>query len=300
MKRLWLVLLAVAISASPTVAQREINRKIWVAPDGYIRLFNMTGSVRIQGWDQDSMQITGTASWSGDGEFVVSPGKQGAKASLWGSTEKSARGELVVRVPRRSQLWVKTQDASVSINDFEGGLDVITISGTVDIVGRPRELYVESMGGNVNLSVSTRSARVKTGSGAVTVRGAIDDATVTTVSGAIQLMDSRIRQGRLESIEGRVVYSGDFAAPGKMEFINHAGSTELQLGPKATGEFSISTFEGHFRDEYGLRLRHGEGKMKGREFGFTLGGMPDNEVSIRTFKGPVVIRKLGPTKSKAL
>ena len=103
MKRILLFLLFAGITAADAAAQRDINRKLWVAPDGYIRLYNLAGSVRVQGWDQDSLWITGTGTWTEPGEFVVSPGKQGAKASLWGPEAKRARGELIVRLPRRSQ-----------------------------------------------------------------------------------------------------------------------------------------------------------------------------------------------------
>ena len=280
------------LCASAASAQKqEISRKIWVAPQGFVRLFHVAGTIQVQGWDQDSMQITGSAVLSGDGEFVLTPGKQGAKASLWG-TEGKTVGSLIVRVPRRAQLWVKTQEADVSITDFEGGIDVMTGSGDVEIAGRPREVYVESMGGDVNVAAASRSVRIKTGTGAVTLRGAADEATISTVSGAIFALDTRIRQGRIESVEGRVLYQGDIASPSSLEFVNHAGAVDLLLPPKTSGEFRITTIEGGFRDAFGVRLRHGEGKLKGREFTFTLGSMPDSDITIRTFKGQVTLRKL--------
>ena len=280
------------VCASGLPAQKQqLNRKVWVAPDGFIRIFNAAGSVQVQGWDQDSMQITGPAVISSDGEFVFTPGKQGAKASLW-STDGKTTGALVIRVPRKAQLWVKTQDASVSITDFEGGIDVMTGSGDVEIGGRPREVYVESMGGNVNVATVTRSVRAKTGTGAITLRGVIDDVTLSTVSGAIFAVDTRIRQGRFESVEGRVNYRGDIATPSSLEFINHAGPIELVLPPKVTGSFTITTVEGTFQDSFGVRVRHGVGKLKGKAFSFTLGNLPDSDINIRTFKGPVTLSKL--------
>lgn len=288
-----LAFLLLCLAPAPANAQtKEISRKIWVAPGGFVRLFNLAGSVTVQGWDQDSLQITGPVSTAGDGELVVSPGKQGAKVSLWGSEERSARGTLLVRVPRRSQLWVKTQDAAVTIADFEGGIDVMTGSGNVEISGRPRELYVESVGGAVNLAVTTRSARVKTGAGAVTLRGVIDEATVSTVGGPIFTMDSRITQARLESVEGRISFSGELATPGSMQIINHAGPIDLALAPKASGEFSVSIFDGVFKDEFGVKAKLWPAKAKGREYTFTLGARPDNDVQIRSFKGTVTIKRL--------
>lgn len=300
MKRPVLAALLAALTTMPAAAQTQglekIDRRIWVAPDGYIRLFDMAGSIRVVGWDRDTLAITGTMTLSGDAEFVVSPGKQGAKVSIWGAANGTARGDLVVRVPRKSQVWIKTQEASVSVSEFEGGLDIFTFGGSVEVTGRPREVYAESMGGDINLSVTTRSVRIKTGAGNITVRGGIDDASVASVSGAIFIVDARIKQALFESIEGKISYQGELLTPGRLEFTNHAGDVELVLSPKVSGEFSISTIEGTFRDEFGVRLRYGVGKLKGKEFSFTIGRVPDNEVSIRTFKGHVILKKIGFSK----
>src|SRR5688572_32496412 len=38
------------------------------------------------------------------------------------------------------------------------------------------------------------------------------------------------------------------------------------------------------------------GKLKSRDFSFSLGNAPDTEINIRSFKGAVVIRKIGFVK----
>lgn len=300
MRALLVSLIAALMTSAPAAAQRQVNERFWVAPDGYIRLFNQVGSIRVQGWDKDTLAIMGTINLPPDGEYHRSPGKQGAKVSVWGPNAVGALpSALVIYVPRRSQVWIKTQDARVEVNEFNGGLDIVSVTGSVEVAGAPRELYVESMGGEVNLAVSTRSARVKTASGKVTLRGVIEDATVSTVSGAVFAIDTRVRQGRFESLEGAIQYAGDPIGPSVLEFINHSGTVELVLSPKAAGSFAVSTIEGTFRDEYGLRVTHGVGKLKGRELSFTLGAEHDTEVSIKTFKGAVIVKRAGFVK-KAL
>src|SRR5262245_59077953 len=108
--------LLIALSTHAT-AQKDapgtaVNRTIAVVPDGFIRIFQLTGSVRVQGWDRDSLAISGTVNVPAQGEFTVTPGKQGARVYLWGPDELRAQpSQLLIRVPRNSRLWIKTQSA---------------------------------------------------------------------------------------------------------------------------------------------------------------------------------------------
>jgi hypothetical protein len=297
LKTFYASLVLAVVTAMPVVAQRDVNDRFWVAADGYIRLHVQTGNLRVQGWDKDTIAITGIVNYPADGEYVRSPGKQGAKVSVWSMSDAPGKpSDLLIRVPRRSRLWVKTQDAHVNISEFNGGVDVITTTGNVEIAGNLSEVYVESMAGEVNLGVSTRSARVKTASGKVTLRGVIDDATVSTITGPIFTIDARFRQGRFDSLEGAIQHIGDPASPSSLEFVNHAGTIELALTPKASAYFAVSLIDGSFRDEFGLRIKQGTGKLKSRDFSFSLGNAPDTEINIRSFKGAVVIRKIGFVK----
>jgi DUF4097 and DUF4098 domain-containing protein YvlB len=273
---------------------RTVQRTLWVAPTGFIRIFHQTGSVRVEGWDRDSLSVAGTVSVPADGEFVITPGKQGARVSIWGPDEtRTQPSQLVVRVPRRSQLWVKTQSADVAVAGFEGGLDVATVSGDVEVTGRPREVYIESMGGVANLTVESRSARIKTGTGQVVLRGTIEDATVSSVGGAVLAQDVRVRAGRFESVAGPIRFSGELIQPASLEFINHSGDIELALSPRSLATVSVSTIAGTFQDDWGIDAKGGPGKLSGKEFSFVLGRDPLAEVIVRNFKGAVILKRWG-------
>ena len=302
-----LLLCTLLVSAGPAAAQKQqesaatvVQRTIPVPASGFIRIFQLTGSVRVEGWDRDSVALNGTVIVPAAGEFVVTPGKQGAKISLWGPDETQAPpSQLVVRVPRRSQLWIKTQSANVEVADFEGSLDIVTIAGQTQVSGRPREVYIESMGGSVTLALDTRSARIKTGTGAVTLRGNIQDLTVSSVSGAVTVQDVQLRQAHFESVDGPIRFLGALNEPAALEFINHSGDIELALTPGSMADFRVTTVSGAFRDEWGIRpasttvnTRGASTKLGGKEFGFLVGGEGVADISIRNFKGAVILRRL--------
>ena len=262
------------------------------------RLFQLAGTLRVQGWDRDSLAITGTLHIPDDGEFVVTPGKQGARVSLWGPDEtRAGPSDLTIYVPRTSQVWIKSQSAAVTVLDFEGRLDIETVSGNADIQGRPREVYLETMGGSARLSVQSRSARVKTGTGSITLQGTLDEATLSTVSGPLSVTDARIRQGHFESLEGRISFTGELIQPAALEFINHAGAVELALSARSAAEVTVRTVSGSFQDRWGVQGKEGPSQFKGKEFSFLLGPEPLAEVVIRNFKGDVILRKLPVRKT---
>ena len=148
----------------------------------------------------------------------------------------------------------------------------------------------------LNLAVATRSVRVKTGSSQVTLRGTIDDAMLTTVSGDVFAENVQVMQGRFESVEGAIRYRGHFRSPSALEFINHSGDIELVVPANAAAAVSIETFEGTFEDEFGVPEKQTPGKVKGRQFSFTIGRDPGAEIAIRNFKGAVILRKTAPMK----
>jgi DUF4097 and DUF4098 domain-containing protein YvlB len=281
--------------AAGASAQKPVDRTIWVAPGGFVRIYNMVGSVRVYGWDRDSLQIQGTVQEPPAGEFVVSPGKQGAKVSVWGPTEIGVKPtDLIIRVPRRSQVWIKTQSATISVQDFEGGLDLVSVTGTITVNGRPRELYAESMGGDLKLAVTTRSARAKTGTGTITLNGSVDDATLTTVSGALSVFNSRITQGHFESVEAQSATGLFNTDP---EFINHSGDVELNVPVNANVNVSIDLFSGSFKDEFGVKAKQMAGKLKTRLFSFQIGEDLGADVAVKSFKGTVIVRKAPALKT---
>jgi hypothetical protein len=286
---LWLALLVAGVV--PASAQMKVDQKVATVSAGFVRIFLLTGSVNVQGWDRDSIWIRGTAFEPPGEKLVIAPGPQGAKIALWGPDETKVKpSQLTIFVPRRSQVWIKTQSASAIVSGIEGGIDINTVSGEVTAEGKPRELYVESMGGKVNLNVRTRSIRAKTGTGDIVARGIADELTLTTVSGRIWAMETRSTQTRVESIDGNIYYSGDLSMPGRLELINHSGDIEIAIGPLASAQFGITTIDGSVRDEYGMKGKTSLGKGS-KQYYFELSQNPALEVEIRNFKGATIIKK---------
>ncbi|HEX9581578.1 MAG TPA: DUF4097 family beta strand repeat-containing protein [Gemmatimonadales bacterium] len=285
----WCALLA-APGAPAAWAQQRIDRRIPLAADASIRIHNMMpGSVRVSGWDRDTLAVTGTAA---PGGFFMGGSGRAAKLGvegedLGGSTVAS---HLEVRVPRRSRVWIKTASANIHVADVTGGLDLYSVSGGVQVTGEVGEVYAESMDGNVDIAAGTRWVRVKTAAGQITLKVGQGDLAASTVSGNIVVGSARLDRARLESVTGDIRYDGDFDRGGTFTFETHGGKVELTLPAAVAASFDLSTHHGRIVNELTRAPTHtardGIGKISSFDAG--PGGA---DVTVRSFKGDVVVRR---------
>jgi hypothetical protein len=281
-------------ATSHAFAQRKIDERRAVVPAGFIRIFAHDGFVRVVGWDKDSLAVTGTVPEPRGDQFVVEITPKGAKVGLWGDADtRLPPSNITVYVPRASQVWVKTSGANVDVAGINGTLDLFSVTGTLNVTGTPRSIYAETMGGGVNvLNIKTPAARLKTASGAIRTNGIVNELTAVTVSGNINAAIQSFGRARIESVEGPIRYVGSIPPQAVMDIINHSGSITLIIPPATSADFAFNLYEADLIDEFGIKKRWMmSNKQKNKDMTFGVGDRPTARVTIRSFKGPVSIRR---------
>lgn len=301
MKLLRMLIIAVvwlAAAAGSLHAQRKVNERRAIVPNGFIRIFMLKGMVTVTGWDKDSLAVVGVVHEPPGEKFSVGITKQGAKLGLWSEDETGVQNsQITVYVPRRSQVWIKTTAANVNVSQVEGGVDLFSVSGTVGVFGSPREIYAETMGGEINVNAKTASARLKTASGAIKTAGKIGDLTAVSVSGDVNASALAFGRVRLESVDGHVRYHGAIPGGSVMDLINHAGAITMTLPAQTTADFAFNLYEADLSDDFGIKKRWlMSNKFKAKEMTFLVGDRPSARVTIRSFKGPVSLHRIDGSK----
>ena len=286
-----LVAIAVAAAlgtAAPLPGQTPIRTGRATASEGVsLRILNLEGSIRVSGWDRDSIDVTGTADGGSARSGFYIAGQSGGTGFKLGM-DVTAEGQPVgaarldVRVPRRSRVWIKSNAASIEVDDVRGGLDLYSVSGAVRVSGRADQLSVESMDGDVEITAASVWLKVKTADGRVLLEGSADDAAVSTVSGAIVIEGGRYARARFESVTGGVELRGAIPLGGSYSFETHSGPVTLRLAPDPDATVSVTTFGGEVRSEFGPAPASG---------GSIRLGDGEAEVAIRTFRGSVALRR---------
>jgi hypothetical protein len=300
--RLAYAALGVAGMASVADAQKDgkgaarvgIERRGAIASDASIRISGAISSLRIIGWDRDSLVITGTMpqGWRFDGGVAsgtLGHGR-GAKFFVEAPTEVFPTGAAIeMRVPTRARVWAKSGSADIEVSGVSGGLDLNLVGGSVTVNSAPRELNIESMDGAVRVLAGAAWLRVKTATGDIEVLGGSEDVGLSTVSGTIRVGTGRYERGKFETVTGDVVYQGDVGYKGSVDLTTHSGRVDLRLSQPPGLELDAATVTGTIENTLTKNRPIPGREGRGMELGFSSGN-GDTRIMIRSFKGNVTLK----------
>jgi hypothetical protein len=289
--RLGLILAGAATTAAPVAAQQKVDVRRAVAPNVYVRLNGTFTTLRVNGWQKDSLVMVGTLPKESRFEPAMGgPGgapATGVKFYIEGTPSASA-GTLELFVPTGATVWAKSGSATIEVNGITGGLDLNIIGGAVAVNGNPRELNIESMDGNVSVTGAPTWMRAKTASGNVTVRGSSTDLGITTVSGIVTVRDGVFERTRLESVTGNVTFGAGVGRAGTLLIDSHSGTIELLVG-KASLDIEATTITGTISNSLSTRRPTPGREGRGEELTLSL-GTGDARVTLRSFKGNIQLK----------
>ena len=287
-----LALAAGLLAPGEAAAQsRTVRRAYPLDPDGSVRVYLLGGDVRVVGGASDSVVVVATVpagqALHGGG------GRRGVKVGVWdeGATGPVPPSRLELRVPARSRVWVKVgQSAEVDASGITGGLDVNIVAGRVRVRGAPRELNVEAMDGSIEVTGAPPWLRAKTASGAITLTGGGEDVALTSVSGTVSVAGGRVTRGRFESVTGDVRFDGAADPAGSLTFDTHSGTTELRLPRDAAAEIEVTTILGTITNGLSDARPVAGREARGRALSLAVGDAPGATITVRSFKGRVLLR----------
>lgn len=278
------------LAALPLSAQQKVERRIPANPDVSLRITNIAGSVKLVGWDVDSIVVIGSVP---QGATFYFAGKgAGAKMGVERRDETLAEpgSTLDIRVPRGARISVRTGSANVEATGLRGELEVTSISGAVRAEGALKVLIAESMEGNLGAYGPMEVVRFKGGAGSITLRGARGDVLATTVGGAIIATDAALVRAHLETISGTIAYDGTVDPRGTLEVVTHSGDVTLRLPPEIAGDFMLESFDGGILPGLGLKGSDSPKLSRGKPLSFVTGG-GGAHITVRSFKGDIRLLK---------
>ena len=284
-------LAAILLLSSPLLAQKKIERKLPLGMEGALRVVNMVGSVVVHGWAKDTVLVRGTLG-AGD-SFFMGGGYTGAKMFVESLNDRDPKPtRLEIWVPSRVRLWIKTATANIDVSDVAGGLDLYVVSGTIDVSGNPHELNAEAIDGDIHITGSPAWVRAKSATGVITLQGASPDVGLSTVSGPIKVDGGTglFERTKIETVTGNISFAGRLDRSGAFDFDSHSGSIDIAIPDKTGATFSVVTIAGAITNNLSRKApisgRFGRGaELSSEESG---GGA---KVSVRTFKGPITLRR---------
>lgn len=282
-----IALLAPAVQAPALQAQQKVRRAAAVSSGVSIKIWFPSGTLRLVGWDRDSLVVEGTVGAGGNFYF----GGAGS-AAKFGIEESGSRpvqpSQLVAYVPRNGRVIVRSVTGSIEVVDLSGWFN--TVGGDIRISGTAQEVNAEAMDGHVRADVIAPYLRARTASGSLTVGGRVEDIAAATVSGPLTIDTRGIVQGRFETVTGSLVLRSKLDPSASIDVDSHSGPVELQLASPLSGDVDLTSVTGTITNGLDKRLPVVSRKGKGQELKLDT-GRDGASIVVRTFKGSIVIRR---------
>ena len=279
---------AVFTAATQAGAQQKVDVRRAVTRDVYVRLNGAFSSLKVTGWQKDSLVMTGVLPRESRFEPAMGSGTgpvTGLKFYIEGAPNAAVSGSLELFVPAGATVWAKSGSATIDVTGITGGLDLNIVGGSISVAGNPRELNIESMDGGVTVNGAPTWMRAKTATGDVTIRGSCTDLGITTVSGMITIRDGSFERSRVESVTGNVTFGAGVARAGTLLIDTHSGTIDLQIG-KASLDIDATTITGSITNSVTTRRPTPGRDGRGEELALSL-GTGEARATLRSFKGNI-------------
>jgi putative adhesin len=290
----WLAV-GLALVAARVAGQQRIDERWPLDPHGTVRIVNSVGTVRVLGWDADSLGVSARLE-PGAGKF--STAGDTAVRKLWVDAGGGVgKADVTVHVPRGATVWVKSARADIAVEGVDGVLDLNSVSGTIHVLGTPQDVTAETMQGDVEIAGGTGHARVRTVSGGVLLRGASADLSASTLSGGIvvraagwQRGGTGVQRGKFESVTGDVRFDGELGRGGVVELESQSGTVEVRVPATTVADFDAVSIAGAITNTFNReRPRSRPAPETGQELRFST-GVGGAQVTARSFKGDILLK----------
>ncbi len=279
--------LALVLSAVPLWAQRSVSETVAAAADGVVEIENLAGSVSVEGWSKNEVEVTGSL---GRGVERVEVEGDGHRTTIEVRIPHDAHNvgdtDLKIRVPAGSRVEVETVSASIDVGGVRGSVDLESVSGRIEVAGEPQRLEVSSVSGKVTVASAPADAELESVSAAVVVERATGRLQVSSVSGTIEIQGGALSGGEFETVSGTIRCEADLVGSGSFEFETMSGSIVLVIPRGLAADFELSTFSGSIANAVGPEPTRTSRFTPGKEATFSTGsGGP--RITANSFSGSV-------------
>jgi hypothetical protein len=297
--------------ALPATAGSRIEKNLVLSPGGKLVVDTEAGSVAVSGGAEPGVHVVVTST-SDELEkrykfdFREEPGEvRIAGKKLDGSWRHGISVHFEIRVPRTTNVSVRTSGGSIEASGLDGTADVHTSGGSISIEDLTGSLKAHTSGGSITLEKIQGNATVETSGGSITAVSIAGPLEAHTSGGHVEVSDVtgdavlRTSGGSIKAVNagGRVMAktSGGSIevsfAPGNSkggELDTAAGSVEVTLDSSTSLTVDASTSAGRISTDFPLQV---VGTIGSSSVHGTI-GKGGEDLRIHTSAGSIALRAL--------
>lgn len=251
-----------------------------IQPGGRLTLEGFNGSMEINSWDRNEVEVTGTKYASTEEilksiklDAVNTPDSVSVRAvrpstnNEWGWNKGSGGVKFIVRVPKKIVLdRIASSNGSIRVTGIEGNSRLKTSNGSVTVATLSGDLDIGTSNGAVNLSDITGATMVRTSNGKVTgqnLRGAIE-ASSSNGGITIRLADPMAgKPVRLDTSNGSVDLTMEKVNNNEVLITTSNSSITARMPANLNAQVRASTSHGNVSTDFDLRGTQDKNRLDG-------------------------------------
>lgn len=193
------------------LASEKVDKQLEVASDSIIQIENVSGQVKIVGWDKNQVSVVGELGdrtesfrFERDGKSVVIDVEVKKNRGGWWGSDSDSGDDLVIRVPHSSRVDYHSPNSELKIDDVFGGSDIDMINGQLNATNLQGRIRLKTVNGDVRSHQFSGDVSLDTVNGdirATEMKG--EDISINTVNGDIRA-DSNAKEVRVETVNGDI------------------------------------------------------------------------------------------------
>jgi DUF4097 and DUF4098 domain-containing protein YvlB len=290
MKRAALVLATILAGPAWLAAQTPVDQKRPAAPDGAVSIENMSGSVKVTGWDRAEVQVKGTIGDGGELSFDGTEKRTRIEVEAEHGNPMGIKSDLEVFVPAGSAVDIEGFQATIVVSGVTGSVKAETVNGSLTQAGAARSVDLQSVNGAIDVTKPSGRVKAEAVNGTVTVRDASGEIEASTVNGKLLVTGGSFDRAAFETVAGGIRFEAGLSARATMSVESVSGAVDLLLPAGFGAEFSVSTFSGEVTNELGPAAQKSSKWTPEKELSFTTGS-GGARITVETLSGAVHIRK---------
>lgn len=289
MKKLYVMALATLLPLA-AVAE-EVDRTMDAAADGAVHISNISGSVEVEGWNRDEVQVKGMLGrnveeliFDRDGDKITIKVKVPKKGS------RDIKSDLSVSVPRASSIDVATVSADIEVTGVRGYQRLEAVSGDIDTEAFESDVRAGTVSGDVEVRGQGEDTEThgNSVSGDVLFYRLSGQVSAESVSGDVEVEGGSFDSAGFNTVNGDIEFMAELRPGGKLTAETVNGEVDLEFKGTVSGRFDIDTFNGDISNCFGPKAERTSRYAPGQELSFQEGN-GDARVTVSTMNGDVSI-----------
>lgn len=282
------VLAAGLLATASVPAATPIDEARPVNADARVKITNISGLIRVTGWDRNEVQVTGELG-EGVEELAIEGGPDNLSIEVRypeGRHERRVEeSRLEVSVPRGARLEANGVSADVFAEGLTGDVRLSSVSGDVHAdLDTDSAVRIKSVSGDVGLEGRIGGATLETVSGDIRAEGIAGEVRLKTVSGDAKLEGGDLSRLDMETVSGDLDATFGLARGADVRAKSLSGEITLRLPGSSSARIVAETYSGDIESDFGTAVKDG------RRLDATA-GQGDADIRVETFSGEVVIKR---------